>query len=455
MTRNRRVIVPSLLIALGLFLQSSLSQAVTLEELAQRLDALEAENAVLRQKVARLESGPHVAPAEPVTAVAAAPVLSTASSPASSPAATAGGGEASTYVSSYGEIGYTRPSKRPSVSNVDVQRAVIGLTHRFDENTKMVGEWEWEHAVTSSTDTGESEVEQLYVEHSFRGGWTADAGLYLLPAGLINQHHEPTAYYGVYRPDVDTKIIPSTWREVGLGISRTTDSGLTFEGGLTTAPNLSQWDPTTDEGRLRGPLAAIHGEGQFAAAHDLAGHLSVNWRVPGALVGASVFASKVGQDQPGFLGNDSRLLLWEVHGRYQPGRWDLAAEYARGTLSDTEALNEFYLHGTTPNPTLVPALFYGGYAQAAYRVWSNDYFKITPFARYEILNAAAGYGSLAGAPARTGDEHIWTLGTSLYVGDGVVFKADYRGYRNDRYPSAVPLGYTKGDSLNLGVGYSF
>ncbi len=447
MLRTRLLFSRSLLIGISLLFLPFVAEALTLEELAQRLDVLEAENAVLRQKVARLESQPNAAPTAAANAGLPVPT---------SPAATvAGGGESSTYLSSYGEIGYTRPSKQPSSSNVDVQRAVIGVTHRFDESTKMVGEWEWEHAVTSSTDTGESEVEQLYVEHTFPGGWTADAGLYLMPAGLLNQHHEPTAYYGVYRPDVDTKIIPSTWREVGLGVSRTTASGLTFEGGVTTAPNLSKWDPTSDEGRVRGPLAAIHGEGQFAASHDLAGHLSVNWRVPGALVGASVFASKVGQDQAGFLGNDSRLLLWELHGRYQPGRWDLAGEYVRGTLSHTEALNEFYLHGTTPNPTLVPALFYGGYGQAAYRAWSNDYFKIMAFARYEILNTAADYGSLVGAPATPRDERIWTLGTSLYVGDGVVLKADYRRYRNDRYPSPVPPGYTKGDSLNFGVGYSF
>ena len=438
-----------LLIGLGLGFAPVAAHATTMEDLARRLDALEAENAVLRQKVARLEALPRGAPAEPVAVAAELPMPSTVLPTTPQTA------EASTTVSSYGEVGYTRPSKLPSAANADVQRAVIGIAHRFDDNTKMVGEWEWEHAITSSGDSGESEVEQLYVEHTFRGGWTATAGLYLMPAGLVNQHHEPTSYLGVYRPDVDTKIIPSTWREVGLGLARATDWGVTFEGGITTAPNLSKWDPTSDEGRVRGPLAATHGEGQFAAARDLGVHASANWRSPGALVGGSVFFSRVGQDQPGFLGNDSRLLLWEMHGRYQAGRWDLAGEYARGTLSHTEPLNDFFLQSPTANPTLVPSLFYGGYVQAAYRAWSNDYFRITPFARYEILNTAAGYAYRDGSASSSRDEHIWTLGASLFVGDGVVLKADYRGYRNDRYPSPVPPGYTKGDSLNLGVGYSF
>jgi len=71
----------------------------------------------------------------------------------------------------------------------------------------MYGEFEWENAITSASDTGEAEVEQLWVQHDFKNGLSAIAGLYLMPAGLVNQNHEPTAYYGVFRPDVDTKII--------------------------------------------------------------------------------------------------------------------------------------------------------------------------------------------------------------------------------------------------------
>jgi len=34
----------------------------------------------------------------------------------------------------------------------------------------MVGEFEWEHAIASSGDKGEAEVEQLYVEHEIKPG---------------------------------------------------------------------------------------------------------------------------------------------------------------------------------------------------------------------------------------------------------------------------------------------
>ena len=57
----------------------------------------------------------------------------------------------------------------------------------------------------------------MYVEREFAPGVTGKAGLFLMPFGLLNQNHEPTAYHGVTRNFVNTAIIPTTWREVGPG----------------------------------------------------------------------------------------------------------------------------------------------------------------------------------------------------------------------------------------------
>ena len=59
-----------LLIGLGFVFAPLSARATTMEDLARRLDALEAENAVLRQKGARLEALPRGAPAEAVAAAA-------------------------------------------------------------------------------------------------------------------------------------------------------------------------------------------------------------------------------------------------------------------------------------------------------------------------------------------------------------------------------------------------
>ena len=285
------------------------------------------------------------------------------------------GWAANTTVSSYGEIGYSRPTNQVSASNTDVQRAVIGMQHRFDDKTRMVAEWEWEHAITSADDTGESEVEQLWVEREFDNGVKGRAGLFLMPVGLLNQYHEPTAYYGVYRPDTDTKIIPSTWREVGLGANTDLGNGLNLDVALTTAPNLSGWDAGSTEARDRGPLQSIHGEGQFAAARTFGTVAALNWRgIPGLWVGGSAVFDNIGQSQPGFSGNGAKLFMIEGHARYQVGGLDLAAEAVRGQINGATRFNRELATGDFESPTLVPHLFYGGYVQAAYNIpLSGDY----------------------------------------------------------------------------------
>ncbi len=437
--------------------------ATTLEDLANRIAALEQQNVELRAKVATLESiqKEQAAAAEAQQQSLVQSEQRAAEAPSNhesgrseSSAATR---ENQTTVSSYGEIGYTRPTKEPNLANVDVGRAVIGIEHQFDDSTKMVSEFEWEHAITSATDSGEAEVEQLLIEHEMTNGLRGTAGLYLMPAGLINQNHEPTAYYGVYRPDVDTKIIPSTWREAGVAIAGRTNFGLGWDAGLSTAPNLSKWDAASDEGQLRGPLQAIHGEGQFAAARDLGIHASAAWRAPGVLLGAFVFTGKVGQQQTDFAGNHSRATLWEVHGRYETGAWDFAAEFARGTISHTDAVNASFTKLGLDNPTFIPASFQGGYAQGAYGLWQDRYIKLTPFVRFERLNTAASYDPVVRGQGVSAlpNETIWTIGASVFLDEGVVFKVDYRCDARDRYPSAIPPAFSKGDSLNLGMGYSF
>jgi hypothetical protein len=42
-------------------------------------------------------------------------------------------------------------------------------------------------------------------------------GMVLVPVGIINERHEPPTFNGVERTMVDTVIVPTTWRDVGVG----------------------------------------------------------------------------------------------------------------------------------------------------------------------------------------------------------------------------------------------
>lgn len=403
-----------------------------IEKMAAELEQLKAELKANQRKTASGEQGQHaiVPPPVAVAVPSPAPALDSAAGP-------------STVITGYGELNYNRPTKNASAAQTDVRRAVIGIQHRFDEKTKMVSEFEWEHAIASASDAGESAIEQLYVERQFDNGLRAKAGLFLIPAGLLNTAHEPTAYYGVERNFVETAIIPSTWREVGLGLSGDFANSLAWDAGLTTGFDITKWDAASEEGR-ESPLGSIHQEGQLAKSRNLSAHMALNWRgVPGLLVGGSVFTGNAGHKTAGFAAPDARVTVYDLHTRYTPGHWDLSAVYARGEIRNVDALNLTFVG--EPNP--VPASFAGWYAQAAYQLFKSGDYVFSPFARYENFNTAKRFSSVPASPGipTAANENVYTVGANLTVGEGVVLKADYQKFGEDK---------TR-DRLNLGVGFSY
>jgi len=348
-----------------------------------------------------------------------------------------------TTLSSYGEASYARPRSDADKTEADLVRAVIGFQHRFDDRTRVVGEFEWEHAVTSADDKGETAVEQLYVERQFDERFGARAGLVLIPLGFLNENHEPTAYYGVFRNFVETSIIPTTWREGGVALFGNVANGFDWNVGVTTGFDLSKWDPTSDEGRAS-PLGSIHQELSLARARNLSFYAAGNYRgVPGLTAGGGVFTGKAGQGAQDFAAPNARVTLFEGHVRWQDGPFDVQALYARGNITDTEALNLTFVGDPTP----VPKSFWGAYVQGAWHAWSWRDYSLTPFTRFEWVNTAASYAPMPeglGLPTSP-TEGIWTIGANFNVGPNIVLKADYQKFKVD--PTR--------DRFDLGVGYSF
>jgi hypothetical protein len=407
------------------------AQSDTESELARRLDALAAELAAVKAQLAVLQQQ-RAAPVAAGTTTAPPPV---AASPTARYEA-----QPATVLSSYGEINHNRPTRGDAIARADLRRFVLGFQHRFDERTKVVAELEVEHAVTSASDAGEVALEQAYVEREFAPGISWRAGLFLVPMGLLNENHEPPAFYGVERNFVETAIIPSTWREGGVQLVRSFDNGLTLQGGVATSFDLGKWDASASEGR-DSPLGAVHQELSLAKAQDLALFGAANWRgVPGLLVGASVFSGKATQTK---TGPSARITLSDLHARWMPGRWDFSALIARGSISGTAALNA----PLVGNPTLIPERFDGHYLQAAYKLWSRGDEALLPFLRWERFNTARAYAALGQGltPDAARTERVLTWGANYRVTPGIVVKADVQRFGEKR----------DSDRVNLGLGWSF
>ena len=371
----------------------------------------------------------------------------------------------------YGEVYYTRPTREPEQSQFDLARAVFGIGYRFDERTEFNSEYEIEHAVTSASDVGEFEVEQFYVDRRLNDAMTVRAGLFLLPFGFINEHHEPTNFYGVQRNFVETLIIPSTWREGGFNLHGDTAAGFGWNVGLTTGFDFSKWSFASEFPPYRtaleledsniAPLQATHQELALANAHNLSQYLALGYYgVPGLSVGAAVSTGKAVPvpAAPGAASSgDPRVTLWEAHARWAPARWDLAALYARGTVSNTAAANAANPGSTNP----IPAAFYGYYLQAAYALRESGGYRLNPFVRFERYNMGASYEGTPGPAIPSGEvplsaagdyglwpqnhDRVWTTGVNFYLGPHVVLKGDYQWFE-------VNPGFTRFD---LGLGVSF
>lgn len=356
-----------------------------------------------------------------------------------------------TSIGGYGEISYNNYANDSSRNIADMKRFVLFVGHRFNDQLSFNSELEWEHAVASAADQGETEVEQAYINYQFANEMNLKTGLFLMPFGFINQSHEPPVFYGVERNEVETRIIPSTWREGGIGLSGNTEQGLAWEAGIVTGFDTAKFDDAS------APLAASHQELQFAKAHDLAFYGALNYRgTPGLTIGGAMFSGdsmqgntdfKTNTSQPDFTGIGGRTTLWEMHARWQKNGWDLQALYAKGTIADANRIDDVLLNYNNTSPSArpyVPSAFYGWLMHGAYTVWQRGEMSVTPFVRHEEFNAQSEMPSGFGADPANADR-ITTLGLSFKPHPQVVFKADLQKYRDN----------PDNNRFNLGLGYMF
>ena len=127
--------------------------------------------------------------------------------------------EERTSIGGYGEVHYTNATGAGTPGEVNVSRFVVYLAHTFSERIAFRSELEVEDAkVEGGADGGEVALEQLYLDYTLSPAATIRAGLVLPPIGIVNETHEPPTFNGVERPAFDHDVIPSTWRDIGVGV---------------------------------------------------------------------------------------------------------------------------------------------------------------------------------------------------------------------------------------------
>lgn len=344
----------------------------------------------------------------------------------------------------YGEALYSnyasrRQDEAPSgaVDQFDFVRQIVYVGYKFSDSVLFNSEIEFEHGSTGKG--GEVSVEFAYVELQRRKELGLRAGMLLVPLGFLNELHEPPVYRGARRPEVESAIIPSTWRENGAGLFG--EAG-PFAWRAYVVAGLSS--AGINASGIRGGRQS----GARSRAEDLAFTGRLDWSgVPGLLAGASFFSGETGQGaavEGQLVGG--RLTLYDLHAQYERRGLRLRGLWARSTLADAALVNR---QNQLAGKASVGGAQAGWYAEGSYDLMTHlprQRWSLLPFVRYEWLDTQRdvpeGYSE---DPVR--ERTALTAGVELKPLPQVVFKVDYQWLRNE--------ARTGTSQLNLAVGYLF
>ncbi len=314
--------------------------------------------------------------------------------------------------------------KGSKIDQADMLRAILYVGYKFNDSIIFNSEIELEHA-------DEVFVEMATIDFLLNEKLNLRTGMLLAPVGLTNEKHEPTLFHGVDRPLVERQVIPSTWREMGVGAFGKLTDKLDYK--LYVMNGFDGAD-FTEQG-LRGGRQ----KGSKAKAEDwaLVGRLDYE-PLLGLNLGGSFYLGDSGQGQVKNIGGsevDVFTQIYEVHSQYKYRGLELKALVSQVKIDDAEFIP------VDAGKENVPDEIFAYYAEVAYDVLPHIFTGtdqyLAPFVRYENLDY----------DGNNQDVNLLVAGISYKPIPNVVLKADYSNFDMQNGSRA--------DEFNVGFGYIF
>ena len=340
----------------------------------------------------------------------------------------------------------------------DALRAVLYVGYKFNDKWLINSELEFEHAGTGGG--GSVSVEFLTLDYMPKSWLNFRVGTVLIPMGLINEVHEPITFFGANRPEVERRIIPTTWRENGGGV---------FGSFFNDRVRYRMYAVNGLDARKFSAKSGLRGGRQKASealVNDWAfvGRVDVDV-INGLILGGSVYTGNSGQDQIDAVTEialpSALTTVYELHGVFQ--RWGLTVKglVSQVFIADSAALNEALGKRTTGSsvdpiaddrPDAIAKTMLGWYLVAAYDVlplfMPETSMSLSPYFRYERVDTqnqmAAGI-----APNRRYQQDVYVAGLQFQPFTQVVLKLDYQHIR----PETAPLFVD--NKVRFAMGYVF
>ena len=340
-----------------------------------------------------------------------------------------------TTVGGYGELHYNNLSNGQGTDKklLDFHRFVLFVNHEFNDEIRFFSELEVEHAYmndnndgSGETSSGEIGIEQAIIQFDLSETTKANAGILLIPAGIMNRRHEPPTFYGVERNPVEKNIIPTTWSESGAMLTGQYSSGFRYDAAIT-----SGLDGGTN-------IRSGRQKNSYATANNLAATGRVKYTgKPGLELSATVqYQDDMTQDTSDEIGN---AILTEAHVRWQITDLTLTALYANWDIDVKDTASQDDKDKDNQN---------GGYLEASYKF--NPAWGV--FVRQNEWDNGGFVTSGSTSQSQT------DIGFNYWPHENVVLKADYQ-MQSDFQKFDSVTGTTKTvagfDGFNLGLGYQF
>lgn len=290
----------------------------------------------------------------------------------------------SVILSGYGEAISSYNSNFGTV-NSSLKRNVLFVGYKFNKAITFFSEIEIENAKVDGGPEGELSVEQCALKLDLNRNHYLLAGLIIPRIGILNENHLPVTYHGNDRNDVETLIIPSTWREIGLAYYGTSNAmpGLNWSVALINGLNASSI--SGKEG-----IRNARYEGRNASTSNVALTASLLYYYSNFRFQFSQYyggSSGYSPREADSLGLDAGLFavpvsLSEANIQYLSNRFSVKLLGVYSSIPQAEKLNKAFA-------TNAPLSLYGAYLELAYNLfsfWPNQNRQLFLFSRFETFD---------------------------------------------------------------------
>lgn len=357
-------------------------------------------------------------------------------------------------IGGYGEAHFNQPLDGSVRNNgkLDVHRIVMLFGYNFNEKTQFVTELEFEHV-------SEVYVEQAFLQYKINNALNFRGGLMLVPMGIINEYHEPTTFNGVERPLIDNVITPTTWREIGFGITgNILPASLKYQAYVLTGFNGYDGSAkiTGKDGFRKGRQK---GAESYISAPNLTGKIEY-YGIRGLNLGLSGYFGNTQSTLYNGLDKDNDaamaradssvvgLSMVGLDARYSIKGLQLTGQLYYAGISNSDQYNKFTAASNGKLNDVGSAMI-GYYVEAGYNVLRtvNTELGLVPFVRYEFFDT---HQSVEKSISKNlaYEKTAITTGLTLALTKGAVVKTDLQFLKN-----AATDTYTT--TFNAGIGVMF